>query len=41
VESVAAADAATHSETRGNFTTTVFDNPWNIFTSNVAALYYF
>jgi hypothetical protein len=29
------------SETAGNFSTTVYDNPWNIFTSNVAALYYF
>ncbi len=27
--------------TRGVFTTTVNDNPWNIFISNVAALYYF
>jgi len=41
VKSSAAADSATHSETRGNLTTTVYDNPWNIFTSNVAALYYF
>lgn len=41
VESTNAADQATHSETRGNFTTTVYDNPWNIFMSNVAALYYF
>ncbi len=32
---------AEHTETSGNFTTTVYDNPWNIFTSNVAALYYF
>ena len=23
------------------FGTSVYDNPWNIFTSNVAALYYF
>jgi hypothetical protein len=31
-------------ETTGSrtiFTTTVGSNPWNIFTSNVAALYYF
>jgi hypothetical protein len=26
---------------RGSLATTVYDNPWNIFTSNVAALYYF
>jgi hypothetical protein len=26
---------------RGSISTTVNDNPWNIFISNVAALYYF
>ncbi len=41
VESTDGGNQATHTETRGNFTTTVFDNPWNIFMSNVAALYYF
>jgi hypothetical protein len=29
------------SRNRGSIFTTVNDNPWNIFTSNVAALYYF
>jgi hypothetical protein len=29
------------SRNRGSISTTVNDNPWNIFTSNVAALYYF
>ena len=38
---VPGAGTTTHTETRGSFTTTVYDNPWNIFTSNVAALYYF
>jgi hypothetical protein len=38
--SVEAGDAET-SASRFNFNTTVGDNPWNIFTSNVAALYYF
>lgn len=33
--------SASVSETHGSFSTTVYDNPWNIFTSNVAALYYF
>jgi len=41
VEATAAGVTVTHTETGGNFTTTVYDNPWNIFTSNVAALYYF
>jgi hypothetical protein len=41
VEVNQAGASATHTETNGNFTTTVYDNPWNIFTSNVAALYYF
>jgi hypothetical protein len=31
----------TTTENRTTITTTVGDNPWNIFTSNVAALYYF
>lgn len=34
-------DSGTYSESRGNLTTTVYDNPWNIFASNVSALYYF
>jgi hypothetical protein len=29
------------STSRFTLNTTVGDNPWNIFTSNVAALYYF
>jgi hypothetical protein len=32
---------ASFSQSRTFLTTTVGDNPWNIFTSNVAALYYF
>jgi len=34
-------DGASNSTSAFNFATTVGDNPWNIFTSNVAALYYF
>ncbi|MBN2192758.1 MAG: hypothetical protein JW751_08055 [Polyangiaceae bacterium] len=41
MESSDGTDDATYSESRGSFTTTVYDNPWNIFTSNIAALYYF
>lgn len=42
-EAAAATPAGTY-ESKGsttNFSTTVGDNPWNIFTTNVAALYYF
>ena len=39
-DNVANADT-TYTTNRTRFTTTVNDNPWNIFTSNVAALYYF
>jgi hypothetical protein len=41
VESSIPGSTTEYTETVGSFTTTVYDNPWNIFTSNVAALYYF
>lgn len=43
-DSTSIKDKQNNTETKGSttgFATTVQDNPWNIFTSNVAALYYF
>ena len=34
-------DPSVSTRHRGSIQTTVYDSPWNIFTSNVAALYYF